>query len=74
MGQNQHMGAAGSHSADPWAPAPRISTAAAAASHLQELVCSSVPYMTSALPTEDENSPRWARCYNTSLSLADECC
>lgn len=72
MGQNQHMRAAGSHSADPWAPAPRISTAAA--SHLQQLLCCSVPYMTSVLPTEDENSPHWARCYNTSLSLTDECC
>lgn len=71
MGQNQHMRAAGSPSADPWASAPRISTAAA--SHLQQLVCCSVPYMTSALPTEDENSPHWARCYNTSLSLTDEC-
>lgn len=33
MGQNQHMGAAGSHSTGPQVPAPRISTAAA--SHLQ---------------------------------------
>lgn len=72
MGQNQHMGAAGSHSTDPGAPAPRIRTAAA--SHLQQLACSSVPYMTSALPTKDENSPHWTRCYDTSLSLADERC
>lgn len=33
MGQNQHMGAAGSHSTGPQVPAPRISTVAA--SHLQ---------------------------------------